>query len=134
VFPIAGRHEIGMSVAQRFGGPRGHEGQDTFAACGTPLVAAQPGVVQHNDFQSRAGNYLVVGLADGTSEVYMHLQAPSPVAVGQPVAAGQPIGAVGDTGDAQGCHLHFEFWTAPGWYKGGQPIDPLPLLQSLPGA
>jgi murein DD-endopeptidase MepM/ murein hydrolase activator NlpD len=134
VFPIAGRHEIGMSVAQRFGGPRGHEGQDTFAACGTPLVAAQPGVVQHNDFQSRAGNYLVVGLADGTSEVYMHLQAPSPVAVGQPVAAGQPIGAVGDKGDAQGCHLHFEFWTAPGWYKGGQPIDPLPLLQSLPGA
>jgi murein DD-endopeptidase MepM/ murein hydrolase activator NlpD len=134
VFPIAGRHEIGMLPVQRFGGSRGHEGQDTFAKCGTPLVAAHAGVVQHNDFEGRAGNYLVIGLADGTSEVYMHLQAPSPIPEGQSVAAGQPIGAVGDTGDAQGCHLHFELWTAPGWYNGGEPIDPLPLLQSLPGA
>jgi murein DD-endopeptidase MepM/ murein hydrolase activator NlpD len=134
VFPIAGKHEIGMSAVQRFGGSRGHQGQDTFAECGTPLVAAHPGVVQHNDYEGRAGNYLVVGLADGTSEVYMHLQSRSPLAEDEPVAAGQPIGAVGDTGDAQGCHLHFEFWTAPGWYEGGEPLDPLPLLQSLPGA
>jgi murein DD-endopeptidase MepM/ murein hydrolase activator NlpD len=134
VFPVAGRHEIGMTVAQRFGGPRGHEGQDTFAKCGTPLVAAHGGTVQHNDYDGRGGNYVVIGLPDGTSEVYMHLQDPSSLVGDQVVAAGQPIGAVGDTGDAQGCHLHFELWTAPGWYEGGEPVDPLPLLQSLPGA
>ena len=22
------------------------------------------------------------------------------------------------TGDASACHLHFEIWTAPGWYAG----------------
>ena len=28
-----------------------------------------------------------------------------------------------------GCHLHFEEWTAPGWYDGGHPVDPLPDLK-----
>ena len=36
---------------------------------------------------------------------------------------------VGETGDATACHLHFEIWTAPGWYEGGSPIDPLPYLE-----
>jgi murein DD-endopeptidase MepM/ murein hydrolase activator NlpD len=133
-FPIAGPHEIGMTVTQRFGGPRGHQGQDVFAKCGTPLVAAQGGVVQHVDYEGRAGNYIVIALPDGTSEAYMHMAEPSPLEQGDAVAAGQPIGNVGDTGDAEGCHLHFELWTAPGWYEGGEPVDPLPLLQSLPGA
>jgi murein DD-endopeptidase MepM/ murein hydrolase activator NlpD len=133
-FPIAGPHEIGMTVAQRFGGPRGHEGQDIFAECGTPLVAAHGGVVQHVDVEARAGNYIVIALADGTSEAYMHMAEPTPLQEGDQVPAGQPIGLVGDTGHAEGCHLHFELWTAPGWYEGGEPIDPLPLLRSLPGA
>jgi murein DD-endopeptidase MepM/ murein hydrolase activator NlpD len=37
---------------------------------------------------------------------------------------------VGDSGNAQGCHLHFELWGAPGWYDGGDPFDPLPALQA----
>jgi murein DD-endopeptidase MepM/ murein hydrolase activator NlpD len=32
------------------------------------------------------------------------------------------IGVVGQTGDATACHLHFEIWTAPGWYEGGDPM------------
>jgi murein DD-endopeptidase MepM/ murein hydrolase activator NlpD len=134
VFPIVGRHQIGTSAVQRFGGARGHEGQDVFAKCGTPLVAAHPGTVQHADFEGRAGNYVVIQMVDGGSEAYMHMAEPTALTVGTPVAAGQPIGIVGDTGDAQGCHLHFEYWTAPGWYEGGSPIDPLPLLEALPGA
>jgi murein DD-endopeptidase MepM/ murein hydrolase activator NlpD len=134
VFPIVGKHQIGTSAVQRFGGARGHEGQDVFAKCGTPLVAAHPGTVQHADFEGRAGNYVVIQMADGGSEAYMHMAEPTALTVGTPVVAGQPIGIVGDTGDAQGCHLHFEYWTAPGWYEGGSPIDPLPLLEALPGA
>jgi hypothetical protein len=50
-------------------------------------------------------------------------------------AGAAPTGALasgggGDTGDADGCHLHFEIWTAPGWYTGGHPIDPLPFLEA----
>jgi murein DD-endopeptidase MepM/ murein hydrolase activator NlpD len=37
---------------------------------------------------------------------------------------------VGRTGDATACHLHFEEWTAPGWYTGGSPFDPLADLRA----
>ena len=67
-------------------------------------------------------------LLTGTDAVYMHLIAPSWAPVGTGVTAGQQIGKVGDTGDAVGCHLHFERWTAPGWFSGGAPYDPLPEL------
>ena len=127
VFPIDGPHKYGDGI----GAGRGHEGQDVFAKCGTPLVALYDATVQHKAFHDRAGNYVVLQTADGASYAYMHLQAPASVKRGDAVAAGQRIGKVGDTGRASGCHLHFEQWTAPGWYEGGEAIDPLPLLKSL---
>jgi len=45
------------------------------------------------------------------------------------VRTGQLIGEVGTTGGSTGPHLHFEIWVG-GWFAGGNPIDPLPLLQS----
>jgi murein DD-endopeptidase MepM/ murein hydrolase activator NlpD len=60
----------------------------------------------------------------------MHLSEPSPFQPGDRVFTGQQIGAVGDSGNAQGCHLHFELWSGPGWYDGGDPFDPLPALQA----
>jgi murein DD-endopeptidase MepM/ murein hydrolase activator NlpD len=132
-FPILGAHEFALS-AGRFGAARSghtHEGQDTMAACGTPLVAARGGTVQYSGYQSAAGNYIVIdGKGTGFDFMYAHLAEPSALQAGETVRTGQPIGIVGDTGDAQGCHLHFEIWTAPGWYEGGSPIDPLPYLEA----
>jgi murein DD-endopeptidase MepM/ murein hydrolase activator NlpD len=131
-FPVRGRHTYGTGIAA-FGSARNghsHQGQDVFAACGTPLVAARGGVVKLNQNEANAGNYLVVdGAGTDVDYVYMHLQAPSPLKKGAVVMTGQVIGAVGDTGDAVGCHLHFEMWNAPGWYTGGQPFDPLASLK-----
>jgi murein DD-endopeptidase MepM/ murein hydrolase activator NlpD len=119
--------------AGRFGAPRAghtHQGQDTMAACGTPLVAARGGTVQYSGYQSAAGNYVVIdGKGTPLDFMYAHLAEPSPLQTGEPVRTGQPIGVVGETGDATACHLHFEIWTAPGWYQGGSPIDPLPFLE-----
>ena len=99
--------------------------------CGTPLVAARGGIVKLNKFESNAGNYLVIdGAGTDLDYAYMHLRERSPLKKGAVVLTGQVIGAVGQTGDATACHLHFEIWTGPGWYTGGQPIDPLASLKA----
>jgi murein DD-endopeptidase MepM/ murein hydrolase activator NlpD len=129
-FPVRGPHGYGDAIA-RFGGARHHQGQDVFAACGTPLWAARGGVVKFKQYQSRAGNYLVIdGQRTGIDHAYMHLRSPALVDAGDRVRTGQLIGYVGRTGDATACHLHFEMWTAPGWYHGGNPFDPLPSLMA----
>jgi murein DD-endopeptidase MepM/ murein hydrolase activator NlpD len=131
-FPVPGPHNFG-GLDARFGAPRTghtHQGQDIPAACGQKEVAEETGVLKVNAYQaSGAGYYVVIhGALSGTDAVYMHLQAPSPIAAGSSVSAGAVLGKVGDTGDAQGCHLHFERWSAPGWYVGGAAYDPLPEL------
>jgi murein DD-endopeptidase MepM/ murein hydrolase activator NlpD len=132
IFPVRGRHTYGSGQAV-FGAQRSghtHQGHDVFARCGTPLVAARGGVVKLNKFERSAGNYVVIdGEGTDVDYVYMHLSEESPVAKGARVLTGQAIGNVGDTGDARGCHLHFELWSAPGWYTGGAPIDPQPFLK-----
>ncbi len=135
VFPVLGPHDYGGPGA-RFGAPRNghtHQGQDVTAACGTPLVSVMTGTVQYAGYQSAAGNYIVVD-NDGTADdfVYMHLATPAYVKTDGVAAAGQQIGVVGETGDATGCHLHFEYWQGD-WYGGGQPIDPLPFLKAWEG-
>jgi murein DD-endopeptidase MepM/ murein hydrolase activator NlpD len=131
-FPILGAHDYG-GAAGRFGASRAghtHEGQDVMAACGTPLIAARGGRVQYAGYQAAAGNYIVIdGRGTSYDMGYMHLLEPSPLQEGMTVRTGEPIGLVGQTGDATACHLHFEIWTAPGWYEGGSPIDPLPYLK-----
>jgi len=133
MFPIRGPHDFGGAGA-RFGAGRAghiHQGQDTFAKCGTRMVAARGGRVKFKQYHAAAGHYLVID-GDGTDVdyAYMHLDQPSPFSQGDRVYTGQTIGAVGDSGNAEGCHLHFELWGAPGWYDGGEPFDPLPSLQA----
>jgi murein DD-endopeptidase MepM/ murein hydrolase activator NlpD len=130
VFPVVGATHYGDATTY-FGGGRGHRGQDVFADCGTRMVAAAAGKVIESKTDGAAGNYLVVETAGNRSHVYMHMRLPAQPQVGEKVTAGQPIGSVGDTGNAWDCHLHFEVWTAPGWYRGGHAIDPLPFLKSL---
>lgn len=132
-FPVQGVHDYGTAV-NRFGGGRDHQGQDVLAACGTPLVAALAGEVTLTRFEERAGNYVVIKADDGTSQAYMHMLQSAAVSKGDRVTAGQPIGQVGQTGRTTACHLHFELWTAPGWYEGGAAVDPLPFLQALDNA
>jgi murein DD-endopeptidase MepM/ murein hydrolase activator NlpD len=131
LFPIRGRHNLGYTPTNGFGGGRGHKGQDMFARCGTRLAAARGGRVEYAGYHSAAGNYVVIdGAATGIDYVYMHLRERALVETGQRVYTGQKIGEVGETGRATGCHLHFEMWSAPGWYKGGKAFDPLPSLRS----
>lgn len=131
VFPIPGPHNFG-GAQSRFGAGRSghsHQGQDVFAACGERLLSVQAGTVKARGYQgSGAGHYLVVAGADGIDYVYMHLLKASWAPAGTALSPGTQIGNVGDSGNASGCHLHFELWTSPGWYSGGVAQDPLPSL------
>ena len=126
-FPVGGRWNYGTAT-NRFGGGRNHQGQDIFASCGTPVVAAVPGKVVVARTGGNEGNYAVTEAEDGTQQAYLHMQRPAAVQRGDRVTPGQAIGRVGETGNASGCHLHFELWTAPGRFTGGSAYDPRPDL------
>ena len=130
IFPIRGPHTYGDGI----GAPRGdhrHQGQDVMARCGTKLVAARGGRVQYRGYQAGgAGFYIVIdGFKSRFDFVYMHLKGPAWAATGRSVTTGQQIGRVGSTGSSSACHLHFEMWGLPGWYEGGQFINPTPRLK-----
>ncbi|MBK5096410.1 MAG: M23 family metallopeptidase [Gemmatimonadetes bacterium] len=101
------------------------------AKCGRPVVAAQPGMVRVKSFQAAgAGNYVVIkDRASGHDYVYMHMRKRLSVTRGERVRAGDLIGRVGSTGRSSACHLHFEMWKLPGWYKGGKLFNPTPFLK-----
>jgi murein DD-endopeptidase MepM/ murein hydrolase activator NlpD len=132
VFPVAGPHSYGGADA-RFGAGRPghrHQGQDILAAEGTPVLAPRGGTITWRAFQAKgAGYYLVLDpVMEPYNYVFMHLQAASLlVKLGDRVRTGQLLANVGSTGTASAPHLHFEIWNGP-WYKGGVPIDPLPIL------
>jgi murein DD-endopeptidase MepM/ murein hydrolase activator NlpD len=126
IFPLRGKHEYGDGL----GGGRGHQGQDVFAKCGTKIVAARGGRVQTADYQSAAGYYVVIdGVKTGNDYMYAHMEKRGRPADGSRVHTGEVIGYESDTGDASGCHLHFELWSAPGWYEGGHVLNPTKALK-----
>jgi murein DD-endopeptidase MepM/ murein hydrolase activator NlpD len=115
-FPVRA-HAYGDGV----GAGGGHRGQGVFARCGAKLRAARGGRVQWVDRQpSAAGNYVVVdGRGTRFDYVYVHLKGRPSVRDGERISTGELIGRVGRSGNASGCHLHFELWTSPGWFEGG---------------
>ena len=133
-FPVRGRHGYGGPV-QRFGAPRSggriHQGQDVFAACATPVVAARGGRVQARGSDPVLyGDWVVIdGRGTRTDDRYAHLIRPASVHDGERVRTGERIGRIGRTGNARtvGCMLHFEAWPS-GWRRGA-PADPLPMLR-----
>jgi len=98
-----------------------HAGTDFNAPQGTPIQAAQSGVVVFSGFlNDSAGEAVVVRHPNGWTTHYFHCDSEL-VQVGQQVVAGQMIATVGQTGNANGAHLHFET------RKDGTPVDPLSL-------
>lgn len=136
-FPVVGPFSWGGPDSRFGAGRKGHihQGQDLSAAEGTPLVAPRGGTVKTVAYQASGAGHYIVLTASGEDRdyVFMHLKTGSiTVTRGQTVRTGQVIGQVGNTGRSFGAHLHFEVWTGGGWFSGGKPIDPLPLLRAWP--
>lgn len=101
-----------MSTEYPYSASRPHLGTDIGAATGTPVVALTDGVVLQASYGDNGGygNMIVIShVVNGNPmvSIYGHLSSIS-VSAGQSVAGGQNIGAVGNTGNSFGAHLHIE--------------------------
>jgi len=99
-----------------------HGGIDIAAAAGTPIVAADGGIVTvANGVDSWGGGYgfyVMIDHGNGYETLYGHCSSIC-VTYGQVVQKGEVIAYVGSTGNSTGNHLHFEIRI------GGQKQDPL---------
>jgi murein DD-endopeptidase MepM/ murein hydrolase activator NlpD len=104
------------------GGTQFHAGIDISVRAGTPVQAAQEGLVVFAGYNGAYGKAVKLDHPNGFSTLYAH-NARILVQVGQTVKAGQVICVSGSTGRSTGPHLHFEV------HKDGWPVDPLPYLK-----
>jgi len=130
VFPVKGRVRFGGEGA-RYGSARGgrrHEGQDVFAASGTPLVAMRDSVVVETGDGGGRGHYVALySPAVRRTYLYLHMLRPARVKRGQRLGAGHRVGQLGCTGSCYGDHLHLEIRRGRG--TAGAPENPLPELR-----
>ncbi len=109
-----------------------HKGQDLAGACGTSVRAPGNGrVVAWGEQHSQLGNWVQIRRDTGEYVVYMHLQSIEewvriPNAVTYP---GQVLGAVGESGTASGCHVHFEVQTVQSIPRRQVTFCKTPLIQ-----
>jgi murein DD-endopeptidase MepM/ murein hydrolase activator NlpD len=95
-----------------------HKGVDIGGGLGSPVRSAAEGEVVFVGNRGGYGTQIRVRHADGTTSSYSHLSAAG-VKVGDRVNGGAQIGAVGQSGNATGPHLHFELLD-----RQGRHMDP----------
>ncbi len=138
-------------------GGRNHNGVDLTAPVGTPVQAAQGGVVIRSESftpqpystvntpplpgignrfdgagnrMNGAGNRVTIQHDDGTYTSYFHLEGGNQPSVGERVVPGQVIGNVGTSGNVPenaDPHLHFEVRD-----NNGNPVEPRFIETSQP--
>ena len=116
------------TVSQGYDATR-HTGIDISAEQGVAVIAAADGTVSHvqtwdgstTTGDQSYGNMVQITHADERTTLYAHLSKVL-VSSGDSVSAGETIGYVGNTGNADGAHLHFEV------RQSGQTVDPRPFI------
>ncbi|MHC0037848.1 murein hydrolase activator EnvC family protein [Pseudoneobacillus sp. C159] len=121
--PAAGVFTSGFG--HRWG--RFHYGIDIANRSSVPIVAAADGVVIRSYYSPSYGN--VVFLAHSINgqiftTVYAHMSVRH-VGEGAVVSKGQQLGIMGNTGDSQGQHLHFEVHKGPWNDAKSNAVNPL---------
>ncbi len=84
-----------------------HNGLDIANKAGTPIYAADAGVVEFAGWNTGYGNNIIIDHGGGKKTRYAHMSQMF-VSAGQRVGIGEHIAAMGSTGWSTGPHLHFE--------------------------
>lgn len=89
--------------------PPVHNGLDFDGDFGSPIYAADSGVIVYSGWSDRGyGNLIVVDHESGWQTYYAHLMDGTLLSCGVSVQKGETIAAMGSTGNSTGPHLHFE--------------------------
>ncbi len=90
-----------------------HNGIDFGVPIGTPVLAAEDGMIQMagNNGRVQYGKYVLIKHLNGLTTLYGHLSR-QVVATGAAVKRGDVIGYSGNTGYSTGAHLHFTVYLA----------------------
>lgn len=82
---------------------------DIINSCGSPIYVSADGIVveARKGWNLGYGNYIKIQHFNGALTVYGHLRDLY-VKEGDKVSQNQTLGTMSDTGNANGCHLHFE--------------------------
>lgn len=111
IWPLPGYRPgsaYGWRIHPIWGDRRFHAGEDIGAPSGTPILAADSGLVTViPDNGNGYGNYIMINHGGGRVTLYAHMSGFA-VSNGATVTQGQTIGYVGSTGNSTGPHLHFE--------------------------
>lgn len=141
VIPVAGvlPGDLRDTWGAARGAGRSHQGLDILAPRGTPVLAADAGVVVGMDRGGAGGVTLHQRALDGrTVYYYAHLQRHrSGLEVSDLVRQGDTLGYVGDSGNAAGTpHLHFAVQVVedPNRMRGGRHLNPFPLFVDSAGS
>lgn len=123
VWPTSGpiTSPFGYRIHPIFGTQIYHSGIDIGVDTGTPIVAADSGVVIEADWLGGYGYAVVIDHGNGLSTLYGH-NSELAVSPGQSVQQGQVIAYAGSTGYSTGPHCHFEVRV------DGSPVDPMGYL------
>jgi murein DD-endopeptidase MepM/ murein hydrolase activator NlpD len=108
-----------------------HPGVDLAADYGTPIYAAETGVVVFAGWHRQGyGELIILDHGDGWTTYYGHLSKRF-VGCGDQITEGQIIGEMGSSGNATGVHLHFEIRNAD---SPQNPYDLIPIHDERSGS
>ncbi|WP_456155451.1 murein hydrolase activator EnvC family protein [Veillonella sp.] len=130
---VQGTGQLGWPVSGEITSPYGyrvhpiwgttiyHSGIDIGVDEGTPVHAADSGVIVWSGWMGGYGYAVVIDHGNGLSTLYGH-NSELAVDEGQSVSKGQVIAYAGSTGNSTGPHVHFEV------RENGDPVDPMGYL------
>ncbi len=106
IMPAQGTITDGFRIPSR----PDHHGVDIANRVSVPIKAGREGTVSRSYYSTSYGNVVFIKhTINGAvwETVYAHMSSRS-VSAGQKVTTGQTLGYMGNTGDSEGQHLHFE--------------------------
>ena len=130
---VQGTGQLGWPVSGEITSPYGyrvhpiwgttiyHSGIDIGVDEGTPVHAADSGVIVWSGWMGGYGYAVVIDHGNGLSTLYGH-NSELAVDEGQSVSKGHVVAYAGSTGNSTGPHVHFEV------RENGDPVDPMGYL------